>query len=124
MYKNSSKFIGYLILLASCFTTSCVWAAGGNNSFIEFSNNMHETITQIIRLATAIAYIGGVCFSIIGLLKFKAYKDNPAQIPLGTPILLIAVSAGLLFLPTVFDIAKSAVFGEKAKPGISQEIKY
>ncbi len=83
-----------------------------------FAKTLKQTFLIIRELMTAAAYASGVGFSMIGLFKFKAYKDNPAQIPLSTPIALLAVGAGLLFLPTVFDISGDALFGSDARSGL------
>lgn len=52
-------------------------------------------------LLTAASYVAGTAYAAASILKFKSHKDNPTQIPLGTPIALVAVSAALLFLPTI-----------------------
>lgn len=79
------------------------------------------TITQsfagVAKLITAGAYIAGVGFALTSILKFKAHKDNPTQIPIGTPIALLFVSAALMFLPTLFGIAGQTVFGTTAGMG-------
>ncbi len=46
------------------------------------------------------------------MLKFKAHKDNPTQIPIGTPIALLFVGSALIFLPHIFTIAGETVFGD------------
>jgi intracellular multiplication protein IcmD len=50
-------------------------------------------------------------FSIGAIMKFKQHKDNPTQIPIGTPIALIFIAAALLFLPTILGIAGATMFG-------------
>ena len=44
-------------------------------------------------------------------MKFKQHKDNPAQIPIGTPVALVFIAAALLFLPTILNIAGTTMFG-------------
>ncbi|MGH9810113.1 MAG: type IV secretion protein IcmD, partial [Terriglobia bacterium] len=53
----------------------------------------------------------GLAFSIGAVMKFKQHKDNPTQIPIGTPIALIFVGAALLFLPSILSIAGATMFG-------------
>lgn len=107
-----------ILILIGCYSVGA-WSADGM-SLEEFSKNIQKSFGTFARIMAIAAYVAGVGFAMIGLLKFKAHKDNPAQIPLSTPVALIAVSAGLLFLPTVFQIAGSAVFGDKAKSAIDQ----
>jgi len=52
------------------------------------------------------------------IAKFKQHKDNPTQIPIGTPIALLFIGAALLFLPTILQIAGGTIFGDGGVPGI------
>ena len=98
--------------------SSDIALAGTNNTVENFVGTVRKTFTLVRDLMLVVGFVCGMVFMIIGLLKFKAHKDNPAQIPLSTPIALIAVSSGLLFLPTVFELAGSALFGDVAQPGL------
>lgn len=77
---------------------------------------MALTITQsfygLSKLITAGAYMAGMGFVMASMLKFKAHKDNPTQIPIGTPIALLFVGSSLIFLPHIFAIAGQTVFGD------------
>lgn len=64
------------------------------------------------KLITAGAYMAGIGFVMASMLKFKAHKDNPTQIPIGTPIALLFVGSALIFLPHIFAIAGQTVFGD------------
>lgn len=76
---------------------------------------MALTITQsfegLAKLITAGAYMAGIGFVMASMLKFKAHKDNPTQIPIGTPIALLFVGSALIFLPHIFVIAGYTIFG-------------
>ena len=56
------------------------------------------------------SYLAGLGFSVGAIMKFKAHKDNPTQIPIGTPVALVFISAALLFLPTILGIAGATMF--------------
>ena len=64
--------------------------------------DMAESITSsydsLAQLVTAASYVAGTAFAAASILKFKSHKDNPTQIPIGTPIAMEAVAAALLFL--------------------------
>ena len=67
---------------------------------------------NLAKLITAGAYMAGMGFVMASMLKFKAHKDNPTQIPIGTPIALLFVGSALMFLPHIFTIAGQTVFGD------------
>lgn len=118
--ENNSIITYFVIFLLGAFANS-VWAS---NELRLLAENIKITFSLLKEIMTYAAYASGMGFCVIGLLKFKAHKDNPAQIPLSTPIVLIAVSTGLLFLPTVFDVAGDAIFGNLAKPGLRETNQY
>lgn len=68
-------------------------------------------IAAVARLVTAASYVAGMAFVVGAIVKFKAHKDNPTQIPIGTPIALLFVGAALIFIPTVFKVSGSTLFG-------------
>jgi len=55
----------------------------------------------LAKVVTASSYAAGLGFSAASILKFKQHKDNPTQIPVGTPAALAAVAAGLLYAPSL-----------------------
>lgn len=74
-----------------------------------------STFKEIAGLITATSYIAGLGFAIGAILKFKQHKDNPTQIPIGTPVALLFVAASLLFLPSILETAGGTLFGSDAK---------
>ncbi len=65
----------------------------------------------VAQFMTGFSYLGGLGFVLASILKFKAHRDNPTQIPIGTPVMLLGVGASLMFLPTIFKVAGATVFG-------------
>lgn len=59
------------------------------------------TRAEIREFTTAGLSLSGVAFAIAAILKFKQQKDNPTQIPIGTPIALVFLAAALVFLPSI-----------------------
>ena len=76
-----------------------------------------SNVANIAKLVTAAAYVAGMACVVGAILKFKAHKDNPTQIPIGTPIALLFVGAALIFAPTVFQVSGSTLFGASGKAG-------
>lgn len=83
-------------------------AAISRKSIAEPTNVSH--LQALAKLISSGAYIAGMGFALSSILKFKAHKDNPTQVPISTPIVLLFVAAALLFLPSVFQTAGVTLF--------------
>lgn len=70
-----------------------------------------SNIASVARLITAASYVAGMAFAVGAIVKFKAHKDNPTQVTIGQPIALLFVGAALIFMPTVFKVSGSTLFG-------------
>jgi intracellular multiplication protein IcmD len=81
------------------------------------ASSITSSFTNLTRLITAGSYLAGLGFSIGAIMKFKQHKDNPTQIPIGTPIALDAVAAALLFLPTTSSVESLTAFESAASSG-------
>jgi intracellular multiplication protein IcmD len=77
----------------------------------EIATTVTTNMTNLTKLITGSSYIAGLAFSLGSIFKFKQHKDNPTQVPLGTPVALIVVAAALLFLPTILDVTGKTMFG-------------
>ncbi len=81
------------------------------------ASQVKTSFAGLAELITAGAYIAGMGFGLAAILKFKAHKDNPTQIPVGTPIALLFIAAALLFLPTIFKVSGGTLFGSSGSVG-------
>ena len=79
--------------------------------------NVTKTFAQIGALITSGSYIAGLAFSVGAIMKFKQHKDNPTQIPIGTPISLVLIAAALLFMPTLLKTIGATMFGTASTAG-------
>lgn len=70
-----------------------------------------QSFKNLAKLITATSYLAGLGFSIGSVMKFRQHKDNPTQIPIGTPIALLFIASALLFLPSILGIAGVTLFG-------------
>lgn len=75
------------------------------------------TFVNVGKLITAGSYVAGLGFAVGAIMKFKAHKDNPTQIPIGTPIGLILIAAALLFMPSLLKTLGSTMFGTATTAG-------
>ncbi len=73
------------------------------------AGNITSSFTNVTQLITASSYLAGLGFSVGAIMKFKQHKDNPTQIPVGTPI----IASALLFLPTILGTANADAAEEK-----------
>lgn len=108
---SSSKFrlewitcLGLLLIAGEALAASSLTVGG-------MASSITGSFTNLTKLITAGSYLAGLGFSIGAIMKFKQHKDNPTQIPIGTPIALIFIAAALLFLPTILGIAGATMFG-------------
>jgi intracellular multiplication protein IcmD len=104
--KLYSVIVGIGLL---CVATTV--AAGDSATLGDMANNITNTFENITKLITAGSYLTGLAFSIGAIMKFKQHKDNPTQIPIGTPIALVFIAAALLFLPSILGMAGYTMFG-------------
>ena len=72
-----------------------------------------QSFSAIGKLMISTAYLAGIGFGIAAIFKFKQHKDNPTQIPVGTPIALFVISMALVFLPYLFAPAGQTIFGSR-----------
>ena len=106
---------GYWLISVCCIgllTLITQDALAGNTLTIGgVASQITSSFTQIAKLITAGSYLAGLGFSVGAIMKFKQHKDNPTQIPIGTPIALVFIAAALLFLPSILSVTGSSMFG-------------
>lgn len=79
----------------------------------DVAESINNSFTALTNLITKGSYLAGLAFSIGAIMKFKQHKDNPTQIPIGTPVALAFIAAALLFLPSILSIAGQTMFGDQ-----------
>lgn len=104
--------LGLLALAGVTVGTAALAAASGVTGIGSVAQNVTTNLANVARLITAGSYVVGMAFAVGAIVKFKAHKDNPTQIPIGTPIALLFVAAALIFLPTIFKVSGSTLFGQ------------
>ncbi len=73
-----------------------------------------ESFDNVAKFITASFYLLGTGFIGSAIFKFRAHKDNPTQIPVGTPIALTFIGAAFLYTPSLFGTAGMTMFGTTA----------
>lgn len=108
-----------LFLMGSFIALMCMTdlaIAAESKSFGDVATKLTTGFGAIAQLITAGAYLAGLGFSVGAIMKFKNHKDNPSQVPIGTPIAMTFIAAALLFLPSILGVTGGSLF-EKAETG-------
>ncbi|MBN2690014.1 MAG: type IV secretion protein IcmD [Gammaproteobacteria bacterium] len=112
------KVLSLLIVAIGCFYAGHALAATGSNQTIgDIAQNITSSFKEIGKLMFATAYLAGFGFVIAAIFKFKQHKDNPTQIPMGTPIAMLVIGVALIFLPSIIGPAGSTIFKDQGVAG-------
>jgi len=106
--NKTNKTLIALAILA--FTTGALAATLG-----DLATNIQKTFEQIGQLMMGISYVAGIGFFIGAIFKFKQHKDNPTQIPMGTPIALLMIAISLLFMPYIIEASGGTFTGDESQ---------
>lgn len=121
--QESLKLLIYFSSLFALFIVSGLVSAGGggptDGSLGDISQTVTDSMTNVAKLITAASYVAGVGFAMMGMLKFKAHKDNPTQVPLSQPIVLLCIAAGLIFLPNLISTSGATIWGDNVERATS-----
>ena len=107
------KRILFFVIAAGLFFVGYAFAAAAAapvGSIGELATNVTGSFSSLGKLMAATSYLAGFGFAIAGVFKFKQHKDNPTQIPMGTPIALLVVGIILIFLPGIIKPAGVTIF--------------
>jgi intracellular multiplication protein IcmD len=85
------------------------YANAGTGDIGSVASTLTTTFASVAKMVTAMSYLIGMGFGVSAMLKFKAHKDNPQGTPLGVPMMLLFVAAGLLFLPSIFSMGGASL---------------
>ncbi|MCH8621271.1 hypothetical protein [Undibacterium sp. TS12] len=106
--------LGVTAGLAVAFVPELAFAqATSAQSIGDVAMNASKSINGVQVMIQGACYMAGVALAGGSMFKFKAHKDNPQQTPLSTPIVMLAVAAGLLYLPSLMTSAGQSLWGGK-----------
>lgn len=109
--KNLRKLLLRATIIGAIVGSSVALAASSGKDLKTVISGIITQIMSLMGFLKVIAGIAGVGFFLGGLIKFKAYRDNPQSTPLSQPIVLLAVGGALLFFPTMLGIVGQTMFG-------------
>ena len=111
------KVILLLTMAAICFFVGTVFADEVTYDIADLASNITDSFENIGKLMVATSYLAGFGFVIAAIFKFKQHKDNPTQIPMGTPIAMLVIGVALIFFPSFISPAQKTIFKEEGKAG-------
>ena len=97
--------------LVILFSQEAAASTSSSSTIGTIASNITATFKSVTKLITACSYMAGLGFAVGAIMKFKQHKDNPTQIPIGTPIALVAIAGALLFLPSILEVTSGTLFG-------------
>ena len=109
--KMRQKTLMRLGLGLGLFSLSAIALAKDPTTLGDMAGQLVGQFENIGQLMIGTAYIAGIGFGISAIFKFKQHKDNPTQVPVGTPFALLAISVLLVFLPSLYSPAGKSIFG-------------
>jgi intracellular multiplication protein IcmD len=101
----------HLLLASLAFIPLCSFAYEAQ-SLGEVANQITGSMNAVAKLITSVSYVAGIGFAMMGLFKLKAHKDNPVQVPLSQAFVLLIISAGLVFLPSMISTAGKTMWAD------------
>ena len=75
------------------------------------ASNITANFTALTQLITSFGYVAGVFCMVIAIFQFKQHKENPSQVPLSKPMIILAMATALIFLPSITEMANGTFFG-------------
>lgn len=112
MNKKVIKKVVLLLAGLTCFGFGTAALAVVNSGLGGIAGQVTSNLGNVAKLITAASYVAGLAFGVGAIVKFKAHKDNPTQVPIGMPIALLFVGAALIFIPSVFKSSGATLFGQ------------
>lgn len=112
--KQTKKAIVLLVGAIFCLCAGTVFAVSGIGGV---ASSVTGNLANIAKLITAGSYVAGFGFAVGAIVKFKAHKEQPTQIPISQPIALLFVAAALIFIPSVFKSTGMTLFGSTSGVG-------
>lgn len=115
--KKMSVIVG--LALTALLVTGASFATDGTSSpgtIGDLAATATGSAKGIIGLILALCYIIGLALVIAAIVKLKAHKDAPTQVPISTGIVWLFLGSALLFLPTLIGVVGKTVFGGGTSP--------
>ncbi|MFP4464201.1 MAG: hypothetical protein ACLFP8_03135 [Alphaproteobacteria bacterium] len=94
------------------------------NNFSEIAENIGTSFGSIPALLAMFAYIAGVIFAIMGVLKIKQHVENPSQTPLKDGVVLLLVGGAFFALPIMLEAMQNSIDAKGEGKAVTGAILY
>ena len=110
MPDRSKKYrLWAMALLPVCHSAFAAVSLGG------LANNLLSPTRGITQLMYGVSYVAGAGMLIMSLIQYKAHRDNPTQVRLGTPIAFFIFAWVFLLLPYIASHSSSSQYVEASQ---------
>ena len=99
-----------LLSLATVLTLAQEDAAAASG-IGKIAKSIEGNLQAVGSLIAQVAFVAGLGFFVSAVFKFKQHKDNPTQVPIGTPMSMLGISAALMFMGNFISPLGETLFG-------------
>lgn len=99
------KLLQVMFIIASCFALT---ALGGAASLGGVAQNVMGPVNGLSKVVSAICYVAGTGFLLSGILQYRYHRENPQQVRISTPILLVTLGLIIMGIPFIAMWSESA----------------
>ncbi len=115
MLKLKNKLSRISAVSAASFTmgtlASTAAHATTNKTFNDVASNITTGIANLPGLVSAVCYMMGLLFAVLGMLKIKDHVENPSQTQLKDGAIRLAVGGGLFAIPIITQSMQDLING-------------
>lgn len=87
---------------------------GGGQGLGQIGRNVNQSFMGLSSAAEGFCYVAAIFFLIMGILKFRAHKEDPRSTPLGMPVGLWICAVLFAFAPMVLMTGGATIWGDGA----------
>ena len=99
--------------MSAAFTVGLIANSGSanaaGNDFGDIAENIIESLESLPGLISGLAYLGGLGFGVLGILKIKDHVDNPQQTQLKDGAVRLAAGGSLFALPIIYEASLNTI---------------
>lgn len=96
-------------IMVGLMSSSEAFAQTGGNNINNIAENIVKSIDDLPGLLSAISYLVGLIFGVLGVLKIKDHVENPSNVPLKNGAIALGVAGSLFALPMVYEAMQNTI---------------
>ena len=96
--------------IVGALTSSEAMAAGASDKNVnKIAGNIVKSIDNLPEMLTALSYLAGIMFGVLGILKVKDHVENPGQAKLKDGAIRLAAGGALFALPIIYEAMQNTI---------------